>query len=205
MLSLYLKGAGLGAGLIVAIGAQNAFVLRQGLRRQYVFAVALVCFLIDVTLYLIGAAGFGSLVAAFPALTTAAAWAGAAFMIFYGLMSFRSAYRGNHLEIDAEHVNHRSLRAVVLMTLAVSLLNPHVYLDTVVLVGGLAGQFPWDERVYFLFGAITTSLVWFFLLAYGASFLVPLFRRPLAWRALDAGIGLLMWGIAASLLLGGLV
>lgn len=199
--SMWLRGFGLSASLIIAIGAQNAFVLRQGLRRQYVFIVAAICILSDAIMFSIGAAGFGSLVNANPALMQAVAWLGAAFLFVYGLLSFRSAWRGGSLEL-ARNAGALTRRAAVLTALAVTWLNPHAYLDTIVLVGGIAGQFPWEERVYFLLGSISASFVWFSGLAYGAGFLVPLFQKEWAWRVLDTGVGLLMWGIALSLLRG---
>ncbi len=199
--SMWLRGFGLCASLIIAIGAQNAFVLRQGLRRQYVFMVAAICIVSDAIMFTIGAAGFGSLVNANPALMQAVAWLGAAFLFVYGLLSFRSAWRGGSLRVEG-HDSSLTLRAAVLMALAVTWLNPHAYLDTIVLAGGIAGQFPWNERVYFLLGAISASVVWFSGLAYGARFLAPLFQKERAWRVLDTGVGLLMWSIALSLLRG---
>lgn len=195
------QGFLLGGGLIIAIGAQNAYVLRQGLRRRHVFAVATVCFLCDVTLIAVGVAGFGGLVAAFPALTAAAAWGGAAFLGWYGLRSFRAALRPGVLSADAAPAASGA-RAAVSTALALSLLNPHVYLDTVVLIGSVAGQYPEGARAAFGVGAVLASLVWFYGLGYGAAVLTPLFRRPGAWRALDIGIGVIMWAIAAALIRG---
>lgn len=196
------RGFGLGASLIVAIGAQNAFVLRQGLRRSFTFVVAAICTLCDCALISLGAAGFGSLIAHFPALATLAAWGGAAFLVFYGGMSFRSALKLGTLAIDPDSAPPapHGLRAVAAYSLAVSLLNPHVYLDTVVLVGGIAAQYPDEVRVFFALGAMLASLVWFFGLAYGARLLRSLFSSPAAWRALDVIIGVVMWSIAASLI-----
>lgn len=192
----------MGAGLIIAIGAQNAFVLRQGLRRQHAFTAALVCFVCDAALIALGVAGFGQVVSSTPVLTALAAWGGAAFLFVYGLRAFRSASRAQGLEVTAGEALSRS--NVVLATLAVSLLNPHVYLDTVVLLGGIGGQFVGSARTMFGLGAATASAVWFFGLASGAARLAPLFRRPLAWRVLDALIGVVMWSIAASLVHGAL-
>jgi L-lysine exporter family protein LysE/ArgO len=198
----FFQGLALGAGLIIAIGAQNAFVLRQGLRKQQVFVTALVCTLCDAALITLGVAGFGSVVARNPALTAVAAWGGAVFLFVYGLRAFRSALKPQGLEAQAGET--RSRREAVLTTLAVSLLNPHVYLDTVVLLGGIGGQFAGSARAMFGVGAVTASSGWFFSLAYGAARLEPLFRRPLAWRVLDLLIGTVMWSIAASLIWGAL-
>lgn len=196
-MTAFVQGLGLGAGLIVAIGAQNAFVLRQGLGKQQVFVTALVCALCDAALITLGVAGFGALVSRTPTLTTIAAWGGAAFLFVYGLRAFFSALKPRGLE--AQNGTALSKKEAVMTTLAVSLLNPHVYLDTVVLLGSIGAQFTGPARVLFGFGAVTASSVWFFSLAYGATRLGPLFRRPLAWRVLDVLIGVVMWGIAASL------
>ena len=192
------RGLGLGAGLIIAIGAQNAFVLRQGLKREGRLLVALLCTCFDAALISLGAAGFGGLIAHLPWLTRAAAWTGAIFLLFYGATAFRRALRPVTLR-DAVPVASRA--GLVATVLALSLLNPHVYLDTVVLIGGLSAQYTPYARGWFAGGAITASLLWFFGLAYGASLLVPLFRRPATWRILDLMIGCIMWAIAASLLL----
>lgn len=201
-LSAFLRGLGLGASLIVAIGAQNAFVLRQGLRRRHVLATALVCSLCDALLIACGAGGMGALIARFPGLTKGAAVVGAAFLIVYGFRAFRSALRPATLDVESEAEAPASLRQTIVTALAFSLLNPHVYLDTVVLVGGLAGQYAPHLRLFFALGAMLASLLWFFGLAFGASRLTPLFRRPQAWRILDAIIGVTMWFIAISLLRG---
>ena len=194
------QGFALGAGLIIAIGAQNASVLRQGLRKQQVFLTALVCTLCDAALITLGVAGFGSVVARNPALTAVAAWGGAIFLFIYGLRAFWSALNPRGLEAQAGET--RSRREAVLTTLAVSLLNPHVYLDTMVLLGGIGGQFAGSARTAFSLGAVTASSLWFFSLAYGAARLGPLFHRPRAGRTLDALIGVVMWSIAASLVRG---
>lgn len=194
------SGFSLGASLIIAIGSQNAFVLRQGLKGEYVFAVCTVCFLCDAVLIALGAGGFGSLVASSPVLLTAALWGGATFLLFYGLRSFRAALRPGTLEAARDTAPLTGLMRVVLTTLALTLLNPHVYLDTVLLLGSLAGQFAGAARLRFAVGAMAASLVWFYGIGYGARALAPLFRRPLAWRVLDLLVGCTMWFIAGSLL-----
>lgn len=196
----FLEGFGLGAGLIVAIGAQNAYVLRQGLKGEHVFAVAGICFLVDVALIALGAGGFASLIAALPGATDIIAWAGAAFLFVYGLRAFHGAVKPGTLETRDARSAGPTLRAAALTALALSLLNPHVYLDTVVLLGGLAAQYPPSPRAAFALGAMAASLVWFFGLGYGAGKLAPVFAKPLAWRLLDIAIGCVMWAIAAGLL-----
>jgi len=200
----YLAGLGLGASLIIAIGAQNAFVLRQGLLRSHALAVAALCVAIDWSLIVVGALGFGALVGRFPALTGVAAWGGAVFLLVYGALAFRSALKPGSLrsEEPASARDAGPLSGALLTTLAVSLLNPHVYLDTVVLLGGVAAQYPPAERIAFVLGAGTASSVWFFGLALGARTLEPVFERETAWRVLDVVIGIIMWWIAAGLIWG---
>ncbi len=197
-----LEGLGLGAGLIIAIGAQNAYVLRQGLRRQQVFAVAGVCFLIDCSLIALGAGGFASLLRAVPSLPGLAAWGGALFLAAYSLRAFHAALKPGSLA-DAEQAQGASgLRAAVLTALALSLLNPHVYLDTVILLGGIAARYGGADRFAFALGAMAASGLWFYGLGYGAQRLAPLFRSPKAWRLLDAFVGCVMAAIAVSLVIG---
>nr|WP_246350947.1 LysE/ArgO family amino acid transporter [Deinobacterium chartae] len=198
MLLAALKGFGTGAGLIIAIGAQNAFVLRQGLLRQHRFLVALISALGDAALIVLGVFGLGSIFASSPLLIRIATWGGAAFLIVYGARALRSALRPRALDLEAQPAASR--RGIVLSTLAFSLLNPHVYLDTVVLIGSLAAGYGLGGRLGFAGGAVAASFVWFFALAFGASALVPLFRKPAAWRVLDALVGAVMWLLAVSLL-----
>ena len=200
MTTTFLKGFSLGASLIIAIGSQNAFVLRQGLRREHVLPVCLVCFACDALLILLGVAGLGTLVSSSRLLMQIALWGGGIFLFAYGIRAFRSAFRPQSMEVDETSNPASGLRWAILTTLALTLLNPHVYLDTVVLLGSISGQFPAPERPAFALGAVSASLVWFFGLGYGARILTPLFRRELSWRVLDLLIGCVMWGIAASLL-----
>lgn len=201
--SASLSGFALGASLIVAIGAQNAFVLRQGIRREQVAVVVAVCVACDWALISAGAMGFGSLIARFPIVTAIAAWGGAAFLAVHGALSLKSAFASEALADDAADVRPAlTARAALVATLAVSLLNPHVYLDTVVLLGSVAAQYPMPARAYFAAGAMGASLVWFAGLGFGARLLAPLFRRPVAWRVLDFVIAGVMWWIAAELVLG---
>jgi len=197
--SAYAQGLGLGAALIIAIGAQNAYVLRQGLKRSHVFVVASVCFVVDVALIALGAGGFASLIAARPGLTNAIAWAGAVFLFAYGLRAFHGALRPGALGPAEASGKGGTARAAAATALALSVLNPHVYLDTVLLIGGLAAQYPPAPRAAFAVGAMSASFVWFYGLGYGAAWLAPVFARPAAWRVLDLAIGAVMWAIAAGL------
>jgi L-lysine exporter family protein LysE/ArgO len=198
----FLRGFGTSAALIVAIGAQNAFVLRQGLRRAHVLPVVLVCALSDVLLIGLGVAGLGALVLQSPLLLQLARWGGAAFLIVYGLLAARRALGPQH-RLAVDGAASTDLRAALLACLAFTYLNPHCWLDTVVLLGSISSQQPAGTRAAFGGGAMLASLVWFFALGYGARLLAPLFERPIAWRVLDGTIALVMGAIALSLLLGG--
>lgn len=201
MFASAVAGFALGASLIVAIGAQNAFVLKQGLRRNHVLAVVATCALIDAVLISAGVGGFGSLISAYPLATKGAALAGVLFLAVYGFGAFRSALRPAALHA-AQGEAPSGVGAVLLATLAVSLLNPHVYLDTIVLMGSVAAQRPAALRPAFALGAMTASFVWFFGLGFGARLLDPLFEKPAAWRVLDVVIGVVMWSVAVSLVIG---
>lgn len=193
-----LKGLATSAGLIVAIGAQNAFVLTQGLRREYHWPIAGLCAFFDAVLITVGIAGMGLLISQSALWMELARWGGALFLFAYGLRSFRAAI--NPKGMDSEQQGMSSLSKALLTTLAITLLNPHVYLDTVVLLGSIGGQYPIAERMWFAAGAITFSCIWFFSLVMGARVLKPLFVKPGAWQVLDLLVGLTMWAIAISLL-----
>ena len=195
MLTSALAGFAASAVLIVAIGAQNAFVLRQGLRREHVLAVIAVCALSDLVLILAGVGGLGALVSARPDAVTVVRWVGAAFLLAYAIMAARRAMRPARLT-PAERAP-ATLGATLLTCLALTWLNPHVYLDTVLLLGTVAQHHP--HRWLFGLGAAAASLVWFTALGAGAHRLAPLLARPAAWRVLDGLIAVVMLGVAASL------
>jgi len=197
MATAFIPGFLLGSSLIVAIGAQNAFVLRQGLRREHVFAVCAVCAISDAILIAAGVAGFGALVKAVPLLAPVMRYGGAAFLFGYALRSLWSAWRP-HAGLDPARDEPRSLSVTLMMCLAFTWLNPHVYLDTVVLLGSVSTRYG-DDRAVFALGAIMSSFLFFFSLGYGARLLTPLFANPKAWRILDAGIGITMAALAAKL------
>jgi len=165
--------------------------------------VVAVCVLCDWVLIALGAAGFGALVSAFPLISDIAAWGGAIFLGAYGAMAFRSALHPGAISAEAPSATpgFSSTGAAIAAALAISLLNPHVYLDTVVLLGSLAAQYEPALRVWFAGGAMLASLVWFSGLGFGARLLAPLFERPAAWRVLDIAVGCIMWWIAAGLVL----
>jgi L-lysine exporter family protein LysE/ArgO len=200
LLGAAIEGFLLGAGLIVAIGAQNAFVLRQGLLRRHVFAVTTACALSDIVLIAAGVTGLGTLVHQYPAVLTGVTLAGAAFLVVYGLLAFRRAFSTETLQ--AARQDGGSLGATLATCLALTFLNPHVYLDTVVLVGGLSARHAGEAALAFGAGAGLASVLWFYGLGYGARLAAPLFAQPRAWRVLDVGIGIVMWAIAARLVAG---
>ncbi|WP_374971400.1 LysE/ArgO family amino acid transporter [Terrabacter sp. BE26] len=187
------------ASLIVAIGAQNAYVLRTGLARHHVALVVSICALSDAVLVVAGVLGVGGLVTAHPGLLTVVRWVGAAYLVGFGLLSLRNARHPKALSA-ADTAPSRS--GVLATVLALTWLNPHVYLDTVLLVGSLANQHGADGRWRFAGGAAAASLAWFTALGYGARLLAPLFARPATWRVLDVAIALVMFTVAATLLLG---
>jgi len=197
--SAYLTGLILGGSLIIAIGAQNAFVLRQGLLRAHVVPVVVLCTLIDVALTMIGVGGLSASLGRNPLALQALAVTGACFLGWYGFGAARRACASQTLAV-APARGAQSTRSVLLQTLAVSLLNPHVYLDTVMLIGSVGVQQPAPLRPAFLAGVWTASFGWFASLGFGSRLLAPVFARPIAWRVLDALVAIVMWGIALTLL-----
>lgn len=193
------QGFVLGGSLIVAIGAQNAYVLRQGLGKRHVAPLVAFCAASDAALILCGVAGLGGFVQGSPVLLQVVTWGGAAFLAWYGLEALKRAMRpGALIASDGGDAN---LRTVLAKAAAFTFLNPHVYLDTVVLIGALSGRFEAPHNWSFGLGAATASLVWFAALGFGARLLAPLFARPAAWRALDLLIAAVMWIIAAGLVI----
>ena len=195
----FLEGCGSSAGLIIAIGAQNAFVLKQGILKNHVFVTAFICAAIDALLIALGVGGFSKLLTSNVYLLESARWGGVIFLGYYGFRSFKSSFSGQVLKITSDE-NRPNLKMTILTVLALSLLNPHVYLDTVVLLGSIGAQFPETERFFFAMGAMTISFVWFFSLCYGSRYLAPLFQKPLSWKILDFIIGCVMWLIALFLI-----
>nr|WP_321458023.1 LysE/ArgO family amino acid transporter [uncultured Cohaesibacter sp.] len=197
-----LQGFLLGASLIIAIGAQNAFVLRLGLQRLHVLPVVLICSFSDALLIGAGVAGMGTLVRQNPVLLTIVTWGGFAFLAVYGLQAFIRAFKSSGMHVGKGE--NTSLKKAILTVLAFTYLNPHVYLDTVMLVGSLSARWPGSQQLLFALGAIAASFAWFFALGYGARILSPLFERAIAWRILDFTIGIIMWVLAVSLIHGSL-
>lgn len=189
--------------LIVAIGAQNAFVLRQGLRREHLVPIVAICALSDAALIVAGIAGLGALVQSHAGWLALIRHGGAAFLLVYGAIAARRAWRGGQLSVDDEGGREPLSRLAAIATcLGFTFLNPHVYLDTVVLLGALANERGAGGRWWFGAGAASASLLWFVALAWGAGRLAPLFAKRQAWRALDSLIALVMWALAAAILAG---
>jgi L-lysine exporter family protein LysE/ArgO len=195
----FAQGFATGLALIVAIGSQNAYVLRQGILRQHVLPIVLFCALSDALLILAGIGGAGLLVRDNPTLMSVTRYGGAIFLAVYGVLAARRAWQGKHMLLN--HGDGVTLAAALAACFAFTFLNPHVYLDTVVLLGAIANQRPDPGRWVFGAGAVSASLSWFAALGFGARFLAPLFATVLAWRVLDALIALTMWTLAAMLLL----
>jgi L-lysine exporter family protein LysE/ArgO len=193
----FATGFGIGGGLIIAIGAQNAFVLRQGILKQHVLPVVLVCAISDAILIIAGVAGLGALVQAVPSLLVAICLGGIVFLSWYGYLALRRAMTPQTMAVEGQSAT--SLRAALITCVTFTWLNPHVYLDTVVLVGALSSPFEGYAKIAYAIGAATASFVWFFGLGYGARLLAPVFRNPVAWRVLDLLITAVMWLIAARL------
>jgi len=189
-----------GYGLIIAIGAQNTYVLTQGLKKQFRWQVVLTCSSIDALLIVIGLMGMGALVQKSEAILNLITWAGILFLTLYGAKAFLNAFKGEYLDTSrSTQPTVANRKDVLFTTLALSLLNPHVYLDTVILLGSIGGRLPVELRVAFGLGAVIASFSWFFVLGIGSQLVAPWFKKPGAWKLLDLLVGSVMWSIAATL------
>jgi len=197
----FVIGFATSAGLIIAIGAQNAFVLRQGLRREYVAAVVVICASADAVLVSAGVFGLGAPLRTYPVMVEIIRYAGCAFLLGYGLLATRRAIRPSHLVAAGEPQS--SVRVVLLTCVAFTFLNPHVYLDTVLMLGSIANQYGDGDQWWFGAGAVCASAAWFASLGWGARLLGPLFTRPHAWRILDGTIAAIMFVLGGWMLVGG--
>lgn len=198
MLEIFIKGFVVTISLIVAIGAQNAYILKLGLLRQYVLVAVLICILSDFLLISLGVLGLGFFIKGNLLLINSIAIFGIAFLTFYSFLSFKSALKNESMKIDDE-IKTNPLKKVITMILVFTYLNPHTYLDTVLLIGGIGANIEDSFKIYFLLGAISASTVWFTLLGFGARVLIPLFKKPITWKILDLSIGILMLYIAYTL------
>ena len=196
----FFSGFSLGLSLILAIGAQNAFVLKQGIKKQHVFLVCTICALSDVVLIFAGVSGLGYVVERYQVIKTAALWGGFVFLSIYGLRSLYSAFSASHTLTSGDE-EARGAAKTALLTLAFTWLNPHVYLDTALLLGSVSTKF--GERAgLFGVGAMCASFAFFFSLGYGARFLAPLFQKPAAWKILEFFVGVTMITLGAMLVIG---
>ncbi|MBB4250218.1 MULTISPECIES: LysE/ArgO family amino acid transporter [unclassified Rhizobium] len=196
--SIYITGLMMGLSLIVAIGAQNAFILRQGLRNEHVFAVCLACAVSDAALIVLGVTSLQQIARFMPWLDPVMRYGGAAFLVWYGARSLYSALRSS-ATLTAAEARTASFRQTLMTCLALTWLNPHVYLDTVVLLGTISTRYP-GQQTSFAAGAVTGSFLFFFSLGYGATWLRPIFSKPSSWRMLETLVAFTMWAIAFKLL-----
>ena len=195
--SSYLNGLFVALGLIMAIGAQNAFVLAQSLRREHHLSVAMLCMSCDAILITAGVFGLAALLQQHPLAMEVTRWGGVAFLVCYALWALRRAFVIQELVTSAEQRPARTRRVVLLTTLAITLLNPHVYLDTMVLIGSVGAQQSWPA--WFVAGAASASCLWFFTLSLGAARLAPLLSRPVTWRVIDLLVATMMLKVAWTL------
>lgn len=200
---LYTLGKGFmaSAGLIIAIGAQNAFVIKQGILRQHLLLTALLCSFLDAFLVLLGVLGFGAVLDALPSLLVYAKYFAALYLLLYGGLSLKSALAQKIGQAPDKHGDHSMARTIISI-LALTLLNPHVYLDTVILLGSLAAQEKQFLQIFFALGAIAASFLWFFTLTYGSTLLAPCFSQERTLRYIDGAVAIIMWTIAMGLLFG---
>ncbi len=198
-MEIFFTGLLLGGSLIIAIGSQNAYVLKQGLLKSHVFIICLICALSDALLITLGTSGVGAIIGKHPEWLKAVTWFGAAYLVAFAFMSFRSAFSGETLQTASSKTN-QSLKTAITTVLALTFLNPHVYLDTVLLIGSIASPYSGDDKLNFTLGAVSASFIWFFGLGYGARFLSPLFSKPKAWQILNIIIGIVILWIAYTLI-----
>jgi L-lysine exporter family protein LysE/ArgO len=199
VLDIYIKGFIVTISLIMAIGAQNAYVLKLGLLKQYVLMAVLMCITFDFLLIGAGVFGLGYFIQGNQLLINGIAIFGIIFLSYYAGASFKSAFKNESLKIDKD-AKVNPLKQVVSLILVFTFLNPHTYLDTILLIGGVGANVENEFKIYFLLGAISASALWFFSLGFGARFLIPLFKKPITWKILDLSIGFLMIYIAYSLI-----
>ncbi len=195
VISLFLQGFLVSFGLIVAIGAQNVYVLKKGLLKEHTFPIALICFLLDATLIIAGVKGVGKILELYPSFFIYITWFGITFLSIYGFIALKNIFLTQKMKVIVKK-EKSNLARTILSTLAISLLNPHVYLDTMMLIGSIGSHLRGFEQNLFILGAISASFIWFFSLAYGSRVLIPLFTKPLTWKLLDLFTAFIMFFIA---------
>lgn len=197
-ITAFLQGFIISIGLIVAIGAQNVYVLKRGLLKESVFMVALVCSLLDALFIVAGVKGLGKFLEEFPFFITYITWFGIVFLIAYGFLALKSSLSKHSMSVDTKS-SKKSTAMIILTLLSLAFLNPHVYLDTVVLIGTIGSKYTGNNQNFFALGALTSSFVWFFSLAYGSRILIPLFKKPITWKFLDLLTSFIMFFVAYTL------
>lgn len=198
-MNIFFTGLLLGGSLIIAIGAQNAYVLKQGLIKSHVFLICLICALSDALLITIGTSGVGSIIENNPEWLKLVTWFGSAYLLSFAFKSFRSALSNETLQ-TASNESSQNTKTIIGTVLSLTFLNPHVYLDTVLLIGSIASPYDHADRINFTLGAVCASFIWFFALGYGARYLIPVFSKPSAWKVLNTIIGIVMLWIAYQLI-----
>ncbi len=198
MFEVLIKGFIITFSLIVAIGAQNAYILKLGLLRQYVGIAVALCIIFDITLISMGVLGLGYFIQGNQLFINIIAVIGIVFLVIYALLSFKAALKNESMKID-DQIKTNPLKKVITMLLVFTFLNPHTYLDTILLIGGVGANIDDSMKIYFLIGAAMASTTWFSLLGFGARFLIPIFKKPITWKVLDIGIGIVMLSIAYTL------
>ena len=198
IISAFIQGFLISIGLIVAIGAQNVYVLKRGLLKESVFTVALTCSLIDALLIVAGIKGLGKFLETFPSFITYITWFGITFLVTYGFLALKSTFSKHTLSVETTSSKKPTL-VIILTLLSLSFLNPHVYLDTIVLIGTIGSKYIGNNQNFFTLGAISSSFVWFFSLAYGSRILIPLFKKPITWKFLDLVTASIMFFVAYTL------
>ena len=194
-MDIFLQGFLISFGLIVAIGAQNIYVLKKGLLKEYTFLIASICFLLDSILIISGVKGVGKILELYPSFFIYITWFGIIFLISYGFLALKNALKPQKMKISTVK-DKKNLTQVIVATLAISLLNPHVYLDTLMLIGSIGSQFKGFNQNTFILGATSASFIWFFSLAYGSRVLIPLFKKTATWRLLDIFTAFIMFYVA---------
>lgn len=197
--SPFLQGLMIGLSLIVSIGAQNAFVIKQGLLQNNIFIISLICFLIDSILIIVGVMGLGGIIVHNPIVMNIAKYGCSLFLVCYAISSFKHIFDEEYMDVSCDN-KKISYQEAIITTLAVSLLNTHLYLDTCVLIGSIGSQFESVSRFYFAGGAVLASFLWFFSIGFGARLLLPLFQKPISWKILDFLVGVMMCVVAAYLI-----
>ncbi len=199
MTPIIFKGFSVTLSLILAIGAQNAFVLKQGLKKEYIFSIVLLCIFIDIILISSGVFGIGYFISNNPFLINIIAIIGIVFLTFYGITCLKSAFKNEHMNIEKEE-RKKTFKETIILVLVFSLLNPHTYLDTILLIGGIGASYSLiNEKLFFLLGSFMASTLWFISLGFGSRILTPIFQKSITWKILDVGIAVMMFYIAYSL------